>query len=64
MKQQLTIVVAALAVATFVGAVVGFIRRRLERMDAADAEAGIVGFDSTGAEAARERAASVNGNPR
>ncbi len=64
LRRDLTIVVAVLAVATTVGAVVGFIRRRLERMDAADGDARAVDPDMAGRAIARDRAAAVNGNSR
>lgn len=64
MKRQLTVIAAALAIATAIGAVIGFIRTRLERMKAADVETGIVGFDIAAHGSTRDRATAVNGNRR
>ena len=47
-----------------VGAAIGFVRRRLERMDPVDADAAAIDPDMAGRAIARDRAAAVNGNSR
>lgn len=64
MKRELTIVVAVLAVVTAFGAAIGFVRRRLERIDPVDADAAAIDPDMAGRAIARDRAAAVNGNSR
>lgn len=62
MKRELTLVAALFGVVTLIGAVVGFIRRRLARMDGGDLHE--VGFDGTSKPGSREHAAAVNGDRR
>ena len=62
MKRNLTIVAALLGVIALIGAVIGFIRRRLARMSGGELYE--VGFDDSNKPGSREHAAAVNGDRR
>ncbi len=67
MKRQLTLIAAVLACAVAVGAVIGFVRRRIERLeserDAVKENGSVpVGGERSGAAASRGQPAGVNGD--
>ena len=62
MKTQLTVVAGVLAVAVAVGAAVGFIRRRLERMAASPGESGEYDVAAQIEAGSRSHLAGVNGD--
>jgi len=61
-KREVTLVAALLGICALIGAVVGFIRRRLARMDRGELYE--IGFDDTSKPGSREHAAAVNGDRR
>jgi hypothetical protein len=61
-KRELTLVAALLGVVTLIGAAVGFIRKRLARMNGGELPE--IGFDGTSKPGSREHAAAVNGDRR
>ena len=62
MKRELTLIAGVLAFAVALGAAIGFIRRRMQRMDALPGHPGANGSASLEGAEARSPLAAVNGD--